>query len=246
MGIWFGRQQGGLSPAFVPRRNHLTRPASGFVPKCHQSVDRTPDAIAFCDVHDGVFRATVWNDQFRRRTELYHSETCGPRQAIAGLQWTDDSTCDRTRHLPDSDWGAVFARHHDEIGFVDLGGFLGAGIQMVAWSVSQFLNRAVAGGAIDVDIENAEKDSDHHCRTADGFMVVEMFDRRDVTICRADQILLKHAFGSSPERVPEEQQQRDPCQENDRCDPPRSDPECNHTQNGAYDRGAEPFSKSVE
>ena len=197
-------------------------------------------------MHDGVFRASVWNDQFRRRTEFDHPETCRSRQTIARLQWTHDSTCDRTRHLSDSDRGAVFARHHDEIGFVDLGGFLGAGIQVVAWSVAKLLNRSVAGCPIDVDIQNAEKDPDHDRRTADGFVIFEMFDRRDVTVCRADQVLLKRAFRSSPKRVSEEQEQRDPRQEDDRRDPPRSERECNRAQNGAYDRGAEPFSKSVE
>ena len=197
-------------------------------------------------MHDGVFRAAVRNDQFRRRTEFDHSKTCRSRQTVAWLERTDDSSCDRTRHLPDSDRGAVFARHHDEIRLVDPGGLLGAGIQMVTGSVTEFLNRAVAWSPIDVDIQNAEKDPDHDRRSADGFVVLEMFDRRDVTVCRADQVFLKHAFGSSPEGVSEEQEQRDPRQENDRRDPPCSDREGNRAQNGAYDRGAKPFSKSVE
>ena len=145
-----------------------------------------------------MFRPAVRDDQFRRRPELDHSESCRSRQAISRLQGADDSTCDRTRHLSDSDRGAVLARHHDEIGFVDLRGFLGARIQMVTRSVAEFLNGPVARCPIDVDIQDAEKDPDHDRRAADGFVVVEMLDCRDVTVCRADQVLLKHALGPSP------------------------------------------------
>ena len=214
--------------------------------KRHQGVDRTTDAVALGDMHDGAFRTSVGNDQFRGRAEFDHAEAGGSRQTITRLQRADDAACDRTRHLSDPDGCAVVQFHHDEVRLVDLGGLFGPCVQVMSGSVAEFLHGGVAWRSIDVDIENTEKDSDDHGRSTDRFMILKVLDRRDVTVRRADQILVEHALRSSPERISEEEQQCDPDQEDQGRDPPRTDRECNRAEDGAYDRGAEPFSKSVE
>ena len=66
-----------------------------------------------------------------------------------------------------------------------------------------------------------------------------------MAVGRADEVLFEIAVRSSPERVSEEEKQRDPHQEYEWCDPFRSDCERDGYQNSAEHRGAEPFPKTV-
>ena len=62
----------------------------------------------------------------------------------------------------------------DQIRFIDLGGFLGAGIEISARSMRDRDDFRIAGGAVDVNIEHAQEDSNQYCGFAVGrFMAVE-------------------------------------------------------------------------
>ena len=125
----------------------------------------------------------VTNDQFRRRTELDHAESGGAGDSIPRNQWADDSSSDGPRDLSDADRLAAIRFEDDQIRFIDLGGFLGAGIEISARSMRDRDDFRIAGGAVDVNIEHAQEDSNQYCGFAVGrFMAVESFDQTDLSV----------------------------------------------------------------
>jgi len=110
--------------------------------------------------------------------------------AISGYQRADDSSGDGARNLSNADGFIVLRLKDDQVRFIDLRGFFGAGIQISPWSMGHRDHFGITGGAINVDVEDAEEDSHQNRRLTIGrLMAVESFHETDFAIRRRDQIM---------------------------------------------------------
>lgn len=110
--------------------------------------------------------------------------------AISRDQRADDSSGDGAGNLSNSDGFIVLRLEDDQVRFIDLCRFFGAGIQISPRPMSHRDHFGIAGCAIDVDIEHAEEDSDQNRWLAiGGLMAVEPFHQTDFAIRRRDEIM---------------------------------------------------------
>ena len=110
--------------------------------------------------------------------------------AIARNQRADDSSRDGAGNLSNSDGFIVLRLEDDQVRFIDLRGFFGAGIEVSPRPMSHRDHFGIAGCAIDVDIEHAEKDpAQNRWLAIGGLMTVEPFHQTDFAIRRRDEIM---------------------------------------------------------
>src|SRR5439155_19240379 len=125
---------------------------------------------AVADFHLQFRLEPGWNVQLGATAELDHADALPAFEQLAFLGREDDPPCDHANDLlDDGDWpSAGRLAEHDGVGFIFFRREIVAHrIDELAFLALNRQHAPIAGAAIDVNIENAQENSDAHARPAE-------------------------------------------------------------------------------
>lgn len=127
--------------------------------------------------------------QLGAAAEFDHADALAARDGVGGFDGADDAACDEADDLLDDGDGLIAAGRgeDDGVAFIFSGGLVVMeGVDEGAFFVAGQEDAAVAGAAVDVDVEDGKKDADADGRAAEEFVVGDFGDVGDGAVGGAD------------------------------------------------------------
>ena len=147
--------------------------------------------------------------EFGGGAELNHAVALASLEDLVDGGAADDASCDGAGDLPHGGDGGFACRmlQRDGEGFVQFGGFMFEGVEILAGLVFDVDDATVTGAAVDMHIEHAEKDANALGRSPEGFVIGDVVNGADAAVGGADH-LASHG-GDASFGVTEEAEQRE-------------------------------------